>query len=360
MCAFALNASPLVTRHLVEERRAFVEDPLVIFDIGARWGMNAEWEVFGEQMRVYCFEPDEEECSRLAAEAPPQIKYIPTALGRKSGEAILYESKLAASSGLYKTRMDYFGRLVNRDNGVVVDERVVATKSLDDVMTKYGIGHVDFIKVDVEGAELDVLKGSEIALRSNRLLGILSEIRLHEEINGSPPFATLDAFAQERGFRLYNIHVTRQSRAVLPYPQLGDYRLPSGERFFAYTSHGQVQDGDALYFRDLFTVENCPPIRILKLCALMEIYCLSDCAAELIVANKERLAPLVDPEHLLDLLTIGVAGRQTTYREYMASYFADPPAPAAAGEGSTPDNGPGTSVESIGVMRRLARRLLGR
>lgn len=348
-----------MTRHLVE-KQIFSGEPIVILDVGARWGMNAEWAVLGDQMRVYCFEPDEAECARLAAEAASQVTYIPTALGRQTGKATLYESKLAASTSLYKTRMEFFGRLVNRDNGAVVAEHLVAVKSLDDIMAEQGIPYVDFIKVDAEGAELDILQGGEGIVRSASLLGILSEIRLHEEINGSPPFASLDAFVRERGFRLYNIHVTRQSRMALPYPQLHDYRTPTGERFFAYTEHGQVQDGDALYFRDLFMMANVPPLRLLKLCVLLEIYCLGDCAAELIVANKNHLKASVDPDRLLDLPTIGVAGRPVGYRDYVDAYFSQ--APAASGV--TPRGGShGRRDEpavASGFFGKLLRHLFGR
>src|SRR5665213_1974356 len=113
MSGIAINPSPLMTRYLVQELRAFANDPLTIFDVGARGGMNQEWAVFGNQLRVICFEPDEEECKRLEAEvqdeAAPQVRYIPCALGRSTGTATLYEARQPASSGLYKTRMDYFG-----------------------------------------------------------------------------------------------------------------------------------------------------------------------------------------------------------------------------------------------------------
>lgn len=360
MCAFPLNTSPLMTRHLVEQCGAFAGDPVVIMDVGARGGLNTEWTVFGDQMRVYCFEPDEEECSRLAAEAPPQVVYIPTALGRETGEATLFESKLAFSTGLYKTRMDYFGRFVNRDNGIVVAERTISVKSLHDTMRTFGIGHIDFLKLDAEGAELDILQGGGDELRSGRLLGILSEIRLHEEINGSAPFASLDAYVRGMGLRLYNLDVNHHSRVALPYPQLNDYRLPSGERFYAYTAHGQVQDGDALYFRDLFNVPECDPRSILKLCALMEIYMLNDCAAELIVANMERLATIADPEQLLDLLTRGVTGSEARYHEYIASYFSSATQGTAGSQSVQATNSAshGGGERAAGLLHRLLRRLI--
>lgn len=103
MSRFAINPSPLMTNHLVGDLRVFRDHPIVILDVGARGGFNAEWSVFADQIQIYGFEPDEEECRRLAAAAPAGVDYIPTALGRSSGMATLYEAKLAASTGLYKT-----------------------------------------------------------------------------------------------------------------------------------------------------------------------------------------------------------------------------------------------------------------
>jgi FkbM family methyltransferase len=330
MTGLAINSSPRMTQHLVREQRAFEAHPLVIFDVGARGGVNPEWSVFEEQLRVYCFEPDESECNRLAAAAPPQVKYLPYALGRSAGPATLYEASLPASSGLYKTRMEYFGRFLNRDNGRTVSERGISVRTLDEVAAIEGIDHADFVKLDTEGAELDVLQGGRRTLASG-VLGVLSEIRFHQEINQSPPFASLDSFLRDGGYRLYDIQANRHSRVALPYPQKADYRLPSGERFFAYTTRGQVQDGDALYFLDpvLSPIES--PLRVLKLCSLMEIYSLSDCAAELIIANEERLSSIADPERLLDLLAMQMGENSVGYREYVTKYYSPQQLPAELG-----------------------------
>jgi FkbM family methyltransferase len=324
MCAFPINKKPLMVSYLVQELRAFEREPMVIFDVGARGGVNSEWAVFGDQISVYCFEPDEEECRRLTAEAAPQVHYIASALGRSSGVKTLFEAKLPYSSGLYKTRMEYFDRFLNGDNGVTVAERNVAVRSLDEVIASANIDHVDFIKLDAEGAELDILEGAEATVKSGNFVGVLSEIRLHGEINGSPPFAMLDTFLRRQGFRLFDLEVNRHSRKALPYPQVADYRMPSGERFFAYTARGQVQDGDALYFRDYLLAPALSPLSVLKAASLMEIYSLNDCAAELIDANRQQLKGMADPDRLLDLLASGIEGQNISYQDYLKAYFTDP------------------------------------
>jgi len=324
--SISINPNPAMTKFLVD-CGMFRDDPVTIVDVGARWGFRPEWQVFGESLKVYCFEAEEEECARLNAVATPNVIYIAAALARTEGEATLYEARLNASTGLYRTNMAYFSRLLNRDNGEVAKEHRIRTTTLDAALAHAGVPAFDFIKLDVEGAELDVLIGAERFLAGAELLGILSEIRFHEEINGSPVFTELDAYVRKSGFRLFGLHYSHQSRRALPYPGLADYRLPNGEKFYAYTTHGQVMDGDALYFRDLLIPANraihaaAGPGRLLKAACLFEIYCLNDCAAELIVANRERLAGLVDCDRLLDLLTPRLCRRVVGYREYLDAYF---------------------------------------
>lgn len=327
MAGIETNPRPLLAPYLIDEKRLFEADPIVIVDIGARGGFNSEWSAIRKGSRIFCFEADKAECERLMATAPSNVTYIPHALAGKPGPAVLYETKLAASTGLYKTDMTYFGRLLNRDNGVVVAEHRVEATTLDVALQEFGIDSVDFIKLDAEGAELDILRGAAQLIDVSPVVGVLSEIRYQQEINGSPAFGDFDCYMRQTGLRLYGLCAFNQSHVALPYPSIGDYRLPSGERFFAYTTRGQIQDGDAIYFRDLLIDANraifdaATPVKILKLAVLYEIYCLNDCAAELIFAAREKLAPVVDCERLLNLLASGIAGRELTYQDYVGQFF---------------------------------------
>ena len=339
MATIETNSKAAMTRYLVEAG-VFRDSPVTIVDVGARWGFNSEWSVLGDSLRVICFEPDEEECRRLNAKAQGNVTYIPAALGREEREETLYETRLSASSGLYKTNMDYFSRLINRDNGIVAAERKIRVDPLDRVLAANNIDAIVFIKLDVEGAELDVLLGGDRFVKNDSLIGILSEIRFQEEINYCPVFWQLDQHVRQSGFRLYNLQFHHQSRRALPYPGLADYRTAGGERFFAYTTHGQIMDGDALYFRDLLipaNAERCrnlSPIQILKAAALLEIYCLNDCAAELLIASRKKLDGVVDSSHLLNLLTSGVGTNDQIYENYMTRYF-DPRSGIIAGSNAS-------------------------
>src|SRR5207245_557297 len=107
MTTFAMNYAPLMTSFLVREAGVFRDDPVVLLDVGARGGVGREWEVFGDQLKAYAFEPNEEECRHLAAAAPANLKYIPRALGRQRGRQTLYETAHPDSAGLYRTAEEY-------------------------------------------------------------------------------------------------------------------------------------------------------------------------------------------------------------------------------------------------------------
>jgi hypothetical protein len=260
--------------------------------------------------------------------------------------------------------MGYLGRFLNRDNGVTVGEITVEVSALDDVLAEFDVPNVDFIKLDVEGAELDVLAGGRRCIEKPSVLGLLSEIRFHPEINRSPIFAELDLFVRKFGFALFDIEFHYQSRIAMPYPGLAHYQRANGEPFFAYTSRGQLQDGNALYLRDLLLplgaplIEQATATSILKMCAVMEIFSLSDCAAELLLAARKRIDAVTDTSRLLDLLASGICGTPTSFETYVRRFDRHPtPIVTNLDPAAAPAPRPATLGERIKALFSRPRNL---
>jgi FkbM family methyltransferase len=348
MGSISTNTNPSMSAFIAQHTDLFITDPMIIADVGARDGYNVEWTPLGAGMKVFCFEPDAAECARLNAEGAANVRYIPSAIGRKPGRQTLYEANLSYSTGLYPSRMDFFDRMLNGENGRVIGQREIIVDTLDNAMASENLFMLNFLKLDAEGAELDILLGATKILHDPRLFGILAEIRFHPESNSSPPFWQIDQFLQAQGFRLFDISSNKWSRRALPYLGTQDYILSDGRRFYAYTTQGQVVDGDALYFRDLLLPQNRALAEslsakdLLKLAALYEIYHHNDAAAELIQAFRGKIGEIIDCDVLLDHLTPDFFGAKLSYPAYLEVYFhpetrfAAPPAPAPASVASAP------------------------
>ena len=125
-------------------------------DVGSHRGFMAGIMALAGSSQVYCFEPNPENISHLEKlkdlNSNLPLKIIPCAVSEKSGEA---EFSLMPESSMGKLSESIFQRDVERNELITVQ-----VKSLDDLLKSGDIELPGFIKIDVEGAELLVLKGA--------------------------------------------------------------------------------------------------------------------------------------------------------------------------------------------------------
>jgi FkbM family methyltransferase len=122
--------------------------------------------------RVIAVEPSPRECERLEKHLRlnrcANTELVSCALGEDPGETDLY-------------LVDGFQDWCNSLRPPAVDEPVrtvrVSVRRLDDVLAELGVSKVDFIKLDVEGAELSVLYGAMKLLRKESRPAILAEVQ---------------------------------------------------------------------------------------------------------------------------------------------------------------------------------------
>mgnify|MGYP003608414608 CR=1 FL=1 len=320
MSGLHINYSPRMTAALVKAG-AFREHPFTVVDVGARGGVASYWSVFGDDLRIIGFDLDPGECKRLNA-IDPRTQYLPYALDRQSGRRTVYVANHAASSSFYRSDPVYFGRHTASQNATVLSEQTLETSTLSAALASIGLSSADFIKVDAEGAEFEILQGGERLLPT--VQGVLSEVRFSRKLSGCPVYWEIDRYLREQSFELYDLDVYRLSKKALPYPYLYSNYLDDGRPAAGPSTQGQVFEANALYMRDL--LDSSPDARRLVVAAsLFEIFGLADCAAELIQAYPDTFDALVPSGELLDLLVPGMKGLSLTYKQYMdRDLVADP------------------------------------
>src|SRR5215831_12226174 len=142
----------------------------VFMDIGARRGSEPYFKPLAGQLKVIGFDDSTEEECRPGDASAIQYEHHATIVAGENGRGKFFKTAWPFSSGLYKPNLKFFDRLPCRDNMVVVEELDVETTTLDRFAQALPDDHIDFIKIDVEGAELDVLGGGKSMLHDKRVL----------------------------------------------------------------------------------------------------------------------------------------------------------------------------------------------
>lgn len=168
--------------------------PLTIVDVGAKGGIHKKWEKID-----YCailFEPNPKE----EFQQRENWLVIRNALSDTAGEKNLYIARKNSNSSLHEPNFDLLNGFSNPKRYEIVETLKIQTDTLDNQLRVHNIDDVDYLKVDVQGHELAVLKGGIASLK--KAVAIEIEVEFSPIYKNVPLFAHVDSFLKEQGFEL--------------------------------------------------------------------------------------------------------------------------------------------------------------
>ena len=151
-------------------------DPLLYVDAGARGDLEGGWHGFPQGcLSVLAFEPDQN--AEIAWDGGTDTRHLErSALWSEDTEVDIHIGKVSSTSSVWPPNIAYLERRFDRRH---IDPRVtqsvakVRARPLDLILAERS-QTADFLKIDTQGSELQILQGASAAL-DNSLLGAIVE-----------------------------------------------------------------------------------------------------------------------------------------------------------------------------------------
>ena len=275
-------------------------EKFVLLDGGAREAeSDARWSRLDiARLEIHGFEPAETECARLNAHAKATgIKnhYYPVGLWSIDGTLPFHENLAGGGSSFMHQNQAVSDRWkFENPTQVSLAREIFRPKCTYDmeVVTvetwarENSINTIDFVKLNVQGGELEILKTAGPVL--DTVLGLLAEVSFCESYVDRPFFSDVDVFLRSNGFVFFDLlahHYIGREHSPLAQQHLKSVRPKLGQLTSAW---GQLIEGHALYLRDPIAAHPNGPIddaaarQALKLACIAEIYGQIEYAFELL------------------------------------------------------------------------------
>jgi hypothetical protein len=316
-----------------------------LLDIGCSGGIDAAWRSFEPRLQALGIDASVTECQRLAGlERNPEISYIAAFAARaadkpvdiSAGPAAPLIMKMRDRLSFMRTREIRDARLKQasteeqlRHNAWEMTGLADPAKPVvvPDLLTQRGWHDLDYLKLDVDGADFEILQSFKGRFDPLDVLAVQLEANFIGAGDAEEhSFHNTDRFLRNEGFDLFRLDVRNFSTRALP----ARYIWPTP----AETVSGRPFQGEAYYARDVLAPHRAASSarlgaeKLAKLAAVFSAWEVPDAAAELLLARRKDFAALIEVDAGLDLLaaqTQTQRRRPLSYRDYIGTFEADAP-----------------------------------
>ena len=226
------------------------QDSIVFLDVGAAGGIEPRWRKFACKVSYVGFEPD-----GRAQEFMPNVRFaeyelIPAALGEFRSVQRLNITKDVGKSSFFMPNSKILERFPNMERFQITKKLKLQINTADKIVKS----KIDFMKLDIQGSELSVLKGAKGILKG--VLGLETEVEFLELYSGQPLFGQVNEYLKRLNFEFIDfVNLRRWERN-------------------SFSGLGQLTFGDALFLKSPETVSDVDLCEadIRKYLAILYIY----------------------------------------------------------------------------------------
>ena len=257
---FVMNNLLKITSDVVKS--AEIDVSFTILEVGALQMGSTEpfYELldYFPSSRIIGFEIDEHVCNKMNSESREGVEYFPFALGAKNAQAPLYVTNNPMCTSLYKPKEKFLSLYHNYEVAYLKSTEQVRINKLDDFLKAQNIDRVDFIKIDVQGAELDIFKGGKNAL--NDVLKIVCEVEFVPLYEDQPLFGDVCNFLAKKDL-MFSKFLGLAGRGLKPI-------ITNNNNNFASQHHWS----DAVYIKHVQKIPQLNDRDLIKLALLAATY----------------------------------------------------------------------------------------
>jgi FkbM family methyltransferase len=309
------HSDPAFTKWVVAER--LLSESFVIIDVGVQGGEHPRWEFLGSYAEVHGFDPIAEVIDELQqSEIRSQRRYYHNlALGNEDGQRLFFLSPERFSSSFFRTGVD--GE----------KQRLVDVRRLDSLYREGAIPRADYLKLDCEGFEPEILRGARKYLSNRDIICVTTETNFN--VSPTLPYTHFHAVNEvlaEHCLLVYDINEVRSPTPEYLAALAARHQLQPSQDKGSPLAVGRPGTCDVLFCRDLVAEQRDPDtfIRadrrprppstdtIIKAMINFELHGLMDCAVELAVTFRELLAERLNVERAIELLLLPAPAPRNT------------------------------------------------
>ena len=210
---------------------------------------------------------------------------------------------------------------INQTSQKATDASSKPIKStIDEILLKNNIDNINFLKIDIDSNDTDVLYGSENLLKNDNLFGVKVEVNFTTSDSSKNIYEPY-LYLSDHNFVLHKIITNRYASDKIPEKFFYNF---SGQNF-----NGTDLYGDLIFFKTLDNnfIKTLDKYKLLNFCRILEIHNLNGMAAEILLKNKEKFNSK-EIEKYLDKLceksSLDIFGKILDYKTYINKIYKSP------------------------------------